>query len=75
MNFVKKLLVEKKYKINNLDITLICEEPKVSKYQRDFISSISNALELDQKLINVKGTTTEKLGFQEGEKALLVRFQ
>ncbi len=63
MNFVKKLLVQKKYKINNLDITLICEEPKVSKYQKDFISSISNALELDQKLINVKGTTTEKLGF------------
>ena len=63
MEYTRNLLIQNKFRINNLDITLICEEPKVSKYKNEFIKSVSNALKLDQKLINIKGTTTEKLGF------------
>ena len=60
MEYTRNLLTENKFRINNLDITLICEKPKVSKYKNEFIKSVSKALELDQKLINIKGTTTEK---------------
>ena len=63
MKFAEKLLLKNHYKINNLDITLICEEPRVSKYQTLFIGSISKALKIEKDIINVKGTTTEKLGF------------
>ena len=63
MAHAKKLLKNEKFKINNLDVTLICEEPKVSVYQKKFIRSVAEALDIDCKKINIKGTTTEKLGF------------
>ena len=48
--------------INNLDINLICEKPKVSKYRDKIISSISKLINLNKNLINLKGKTVEKLG-------------
>ena len=56
--------------INNLDINLICEQPKVSKYRNKIISSISNLLGLSKDLINLKGKTVEKLGLIGKEKAI-----
>ena len=56
--------------INNLDINLICEQPKVSKYRDKIISSISNLMSLNQNLINLKGKTVEKLGLIGKEKAI-----
>ena len=56
--------------INNLDINLICEQPKVSKYRDKIISSISNLMNLNKNLINLKGKTVEKLGLIGNEKAI-----
>ena len=56
--------------INNLDINLICEQPKVSKYRKKIISSISNIIGLNKNLINLKGKTVEKLGLIGREKAI-----
>ena len=56
--------------INNLDINLICEQPKVSKYRDKIISSISNLMSLNKDLINLKGKTVEKLGLIGKEKAI-----
>jgi 2-C-methyl-D-erythritol 4-phosphate cytidylyltransferase / 2-C-methyl-D-erythritol 2,4-cyclodiphosphate synthase len=56
--------------INNLDINLICEQPKVSKYRDKIINSLSNLLNLDKNLINLKGKTVEKLGIIGKEKAI-----
>ena len=56
--------------INNLDINLICEQPKVSKYRDKIINSISNLLGLNKNLINLKGKTVEKLGLIGKEKAI-----
>ena len=70
MTHVKKLLKNEKFKINNLDVTLICEKPKVSQYQKRFIKSIAEALDIDCRKINIKGTTTEKLGFLGREEGI-----
>ena len=70
MTHVKKLLKNEKFKINNLDVTLICEKPKVSKYQKRFIKSVAEALDIDCSKINIKGTTTEKLGFLGREEGI-----
>ena len=70
MKHVKKLLKNEKFKINNLDITLICEKPKVSQYQQMFIKSVAAALDIDFRKINIKGTTTEKLGFLGREEGI-----
>ena len=70
MKYAKKLLQSKKFKINNLDITLICEKPKVSEYQKEFIKSVAEALDINCKKINIKGTTTETLGFLGREEGI-----
>ena len=56
--------------INNLDINLICEQPKVSKYRNKIINSISKLMNLDKNLINLKGKTVEKLGLIGKQKAI-----
>ena len=58
------------FSINNLDINLICEQPKVSKYRGKIINSISNLIGLNKNLINLKGKTVEKLGLIGKEKAI-----
>ena len=58
------------FSINNLDINLICEKPKISKYRDKIISSISNLMNLSKNLINLKGKTVEKLGLIGKEKAI-----
>ncbi|WP_440680840.1 2-C-methyl-D-erythritol 2,4-cyclodiphosphate synthase [Candidatus Pelagibacter sp. HIMB1623] len=65
-----KLLNSNNYHINNLDINLICEKPKISKYRDKILNSLSNLLELNKDLINLKGKTTEKLGLIGKEKAI-----
>ena len=65
-----EILNNKNFYINNLDINLICEQPKVSKYRTKIINSLSNLLNLDKDLINLKGKTVEKLGLIGNEKAI-----
>ncbi len=56
--------------INNLDINLICEKPKVSKYRNKIINSLSTLMKIDKNIINIKGKTVEKLGLIGKEKAI-----
>ena len=63
-------LNESNFLINNLDINLICEQPKVSKYRTQIINSISRLMFLDKDKINLKGKTVEKLGLIGKEKAI-----
>ena len=58
------------FSINNLDINLICEQPKVSKYRDKIIDSISKLTALNKNQINLKGKTVEKLGLIGKEKAI-----
>tara|TARA_A100000164_G_scaffold108644_1_gene95714 strand:- start:551 stop:1657 length:1107 start_codon:yes stop_codon:yes gene_type:complete len=64
------MMSKKEIYINNLDINLICEQPKVSKYRDKIIKSLSNLLKIDESLINLKGKTVEKLGLIGKEKAI-----
>ena len=67
---ILKILNKNNFYINNLDINLICEKPKVSKYRDKIIKSLSSLLNLDKELINLKGKTVEKLGLIGKEKAI-----
>ena len=67
---ILEILNKNDFYINNLDINLICEQPKVSKYREKIIKSLSNLLNLDKELINLKGKTVEKLGLIGKEKAI-----
>jgi 2-C-methyl-D-erythritol 4-phosphate cytidylyltransferase / 2-C-methyl-D-erythritol 2,4-cyclodiphosphate synthase len=63
-------LYDEKFLINNLDINLICEKPKVSNFRSIIISSLSKIMHLNRDKINLKGKTVEKLGIIGKEKAI-----
>ena len=65
-----KKLNKSNFAINNLDINLICEQPKVSIYRNKIINSISKLIDLNENKINLKGKTVEKLGLIGKEKAI-----
>ncbi len=67
---VKKLLEENYYNIGNIDVTLIAQRPKISPYIDEMRDNLSAVLELDRTRINIKGTTTEKLGFTGREEGI-----
>ncbi len=56
--------------INNLDVNIITQTPKISKYRKKMIKSISKFCEIDENKINIKGKTTEKLGIIGKERAI-----
>ena len=58
------------YYINNLDINLICERPKVTKYRNKIINSLSRLMNINKDIINIKGKTVEKLGLIGKENAI-----
>ena len=51
------------YVIGNVDATIICETPKMQPYISQMITNIANDCMSDLDRINIKATTTEKLGF------------
>ena len=60
---IQELLRENYFKIGNIDCTIICQNPKLSPYILDMKKNISQDLSCDLDQINIKATTTEKLGF------------
>ncbi len=58
-----ELLEEKSGKIINVDITIICEKPKISPYSQKMRKIIAEMLKTDIDRMSVKATTTEGLGF------------
>ena len=51
------------YAVGNIDATIICESPKMQPYINDMTENIANDCLCDFNNINIKATTTEKLGF------------
>lgn len=60
---VVALLQEKGWHVNNADITIIAQQPKLAKYIPAMRSKVASVLQIEEECINVKATTTEKLGF------------
>lgn len=60
---VCELINYKGYRINNIDVTLILQFPKVKPYIDSMKKNISSVCKLDSSFINIKATTEEGLGF------------
>ncbi|MBQ5441055.1 MAG: 2-C-methyl-D-erythritol 2,4-cyclodiphosphate synthase [Firmicutes bacterium] len=60
---VRDRICSEGYSIVNADITIICEKPKVSPYIEEMREVTSKVLDIEKDRINIKGTTTERLGF------------
>lgn len=60
---VVQLLQERSWQINNVDITVIAQKPKLAPYIAAMKSKVAEVLGIDEERVNVKATTTEQLGF------------
>jgi len=60
---VVSLLARKAYVIGNIDATIICEVPKLSPHTAQMCANIAQDCGVAIDQINIKATTTEKLGF------------
>lgn len=63
LRHVVALLKAKSYVVNNIDATVICEAPKISSHTTQMCMNIAVDCLVDVSQINIKATTTEKLGF------------
>ena len=61
--YCRNILKEKKFHIINLDINIIAEKPKISKYVILMKKRISKLLKIKRSQISIKATTNEKIGF------------
>jgi 2-C-methyl-D-erythritol 2,4-cyclodiphosphate synthase len=63
LEYVYKELKKKNYKINNIDITVIAESPKIYPFIDAMKTNVSKVLNLPKQRIGIKATTNEKMGF------------
>jgi len=56
--------------INNIDINIICQTPKIKSLKNKMISNIAKLCKISKDQVNIKGKTTEKLGVVGKEKAI-----
>ena len=57
------IAIKKRLKLINIDLTIVCEEPKISPFKKVMLEYLATVLQLDKKRINIKGKTSEGLGF------------
>ena len=60
---VKRMLDTKGYRVGNVDVTVIAQQPKLKAYIPRMIENIARDLGVEPDRVNVKATTEEKLGF------------
>lgn len=60
---VVALLCERGYRINNVDVTICAQSPKLSPYIDEMRAVLAEVMNLDVDRVSVKATTTERLGF------------
>jgi 2-C-methyl-D-erythritol 2,4-cyclodiphosphate synthase len=61
---------DKGFEISNIDTIIVAQKPKLAPYLSDMKKNISQAMAIDIGQINIKATTTEKLGFAGKEEGI-----
>ncbi len=72
---VEGLMEKERYRLNNLDCTLVAQVPKLAPYLPEMRKQLARVLQATENLINIKATTSEGLGFcgkREGMEAFAV---
>ena len=60
---VRDLLAEQGWQTVNLDLTIVCEAPRIGPHVSAMREAVAAVLSLDIGAVSIKATTTEKLGF------------
>jgi 2-C-methyl-D-erythritol 4-phosphate cytidylyltransferase/2-C-methyl-D-erythritol 2,4-cyclodiphosphate synthase len=70
LNETYRLITDAGYKVGNIDITIMAQRPKMLPYISQMRENIASALGMRQDNVNVKATTTERLGFVGREEGI-----
>lgn len=62
LKYMKNILEEKAYFINNIDVIIYLEKPNLKNYKREMAKNIATNLGISENIVNVKATTMEKQG-------------
>lgn len=73
LRHVYGIVSDKGYRLVNADITIIAQAPKMSPYIAEMCRNMAHDLHVDVDCINVKATTTEKLGFEGRKEGIAVQ--
>jgi 2-C-methyl-D-erythritol 2,4-cyclodiphosphate synthase len=65
------LILQKKYRVVNIDSSVCLEAPKIMKYSYEMRTVIASILQVELEDISIKATTTEKMGFVGREEGLV----
>jgi len=61
---------EKRFEISNIDVTIICERPKIGPYAEAMQTALSQIIDVDPDRVSIKATTSERLGFTGREEGI-----
>ncbi|MGM0501917.1 MAG: 2-C-methyl-D-erythritol 2,4-cyclodiphosphate synthase [Bacillota bacterium] len=67
---INELVESRNLKVNNIDSIIIAQKPKLAPYIEKMEQNIAEVLKLEIARVNVKATTTEKLGFVGTEQGI-----
>lgn len=58
-----EILKRKKFTINNIDVSVVLEEPRIAPFIMSMKNNIAQVLKMSSERVNIKATTNEKMGF------------
>ncbi len=70
LEHVGKLLEQEQYLIENIDVTIVAQKPKLRPYTEQMEQNIADTLHIRKNQVNIKATTEEGLGFTGTEKGI-----
>ena len=73
LRHVYRIVQDKGYQLVNADMTIIAQAPKMAPHINEMCSNIAEDLNVEVDSINVKATTTEKLGFEGRKEGIAVQ--
>ena len=68
-----RLITEKGFKLVNLDATISAQRPKLNGFIPEMETTIARVMNIETDSVNIKATTTEKLGFEGREEGISVQ--
>lgn len=69
---VYQKVIQEGYVLSNLDVTIVAQAPKLSSYIDSMCETISSLLGVQKNQVNIKATTTEKLGYAGRKEGIAV---
>jgi len=67
-----ELIATKNYRVGNLDITVVAQNPKLKPFIPEMEETIARILGINEDAVSIKATTTEELGFEGKEEGISV---